>query len=208
MIVILHTDCTIIGLVSLLACAVTILPNAYAELPVWQVNITEGASRGGCENTFTCFEPAELYFIGDGIITWINRDTTVHTVMSNPEVDSPDPTISSNLIQPGEKFSYSFRQAGTWYYMCVIHPWMEGFVVIDEPPVRDAPSMVCASEKSEDGSIIVIARSTIPKAGEQLELLITFADDSGNYLEDVNWDFDVKQDGVGIFHETIAHGEI
>lgn len=58
-------------------------------------------------------------------VTWVNKDTSTHTVTS----------MGSNLfdsgnILPGGTYSFTFAQAGTYQYYCTIHPWMKGTIVV------------------------------------------------------------------------------
>lgn len=72
--------------------------------------------------------------VGD-TVTWTNKDTTMHTVVSG--TGSTDPNKGkvfdsglSTLIQPGKSFSYKFTAAGVVPYFCQIHPAMVGKIVV------------------------------------------------------------------------------
>ena len=57
-------------------------------------------------------------------VTWINRDTASHTVTSTTGL------FASGNILPGGSFSFTFAKAGTFQYVCTIHPWMKGTIVV------------------------------------------------------------------------------
>jgi len=57
-------------------------------------------------------------------VTWTNRDDVPHTVTSTTKV------FKSPALDTGEKFSYTFTQAGSFEYFCSLHPHMTGKVVV------------------------------------------------------------------------------
>jgi plastocyanin len=57
-------------------------------------------------------------------VRWVNRDKTVHTVVS------ADLDISSDGIRGGRTFSYRPRRRGTFDYFCTIHAGQEGVLVV------------------------------------------------------------------------------
>lgn len=91
--------------------------------------ITVSSSRPGCEVTNTCYVPAEITVSSGEIITWVNEDSAFHTVTSG-YYDTYDGIFDSGQLDPAEKFSYSFDEAGSFHYYCKLHPWMEGMVVV------------------------------------------------------------------------------
>ena len=58
-------------------------------------------------------------------VTWENRDNTQHTTTSTA---SP-PIWDSGILNPGQDFSFTFNNAGTYSYICNVHP-MAGTVVV------------------------------------------------------------------------------
>jgi len=60
-----------------------------------------------------------------GTVTWVNKDTTGHTVTSNVTG-----LFGSPLLTVGETWSHTFSQAGTYYYHCTPHPQMWGVIVV------------------------------------------------------------------------------
>lgn len=58
-------------------------------------------------------------------VTWVNKDTSTHTVTS---IGSS--LFDSGNILPGGSYSFTFTQAGTYQYYCTIHPWMKGTIIV------------------------------------------------------------------------------
>jgi amicyanin len=71
------------------------------------------------------FSPATITVKPDTTVTWVNHDEDAHTVtfQSNPKV-------ASNPLQGNQSFSHTFQTAGTYSYICSIHPFMHGKVVV------------------------------------------------------------------------------
>lgn len=60
-------------------------------------------------------------------VTWTNDDVMSHTTTSD------DGTWDSGKLAQGESFSFTFDTAGTFDYICTLHPSMTGQVVVTEP---------------------------------------------------------------------------
>jgi plastocyanin len=58
------------------------------------------------------------------IVTWTNRDDVPHTVVSSTKLFKSPP------LDTDEKFSYTFKDAGTFEYYCSLHPRMTGRIVV------------------------------------------------------------------------------
>lgn len=67
--------------------------------------------------------------VGDTIV-WKNADTSAHTITSGTTANGPDGLFDSGLFGPGKFFSYTFSEVGDFPYYCVVHPWMEGVIVV------------------------------------------------------------------------------
>jgi len=64
-------------------------------------------------------------------VVWDNLDSTVHTVTSGqPPVDS-DGVFDSEMMASGDKFEFTFTDAGSQDYYCTFHPWMLGTVNVE-----------------------------------------------------------------------------
>ncbi|MBP1965224.1 stalk domain-containing protein [Paenibacillus aceris] len=71
------------------------------------------------------FSVKELKVKAGTKVTWINKDTQIHTVTDlNVQFDSRN-------IAPGEKWSYTFTRAGTYTYYCSTHTSMQAVVIVE-----------------------------------------------------------------------------
>jgi len=67
--------------------------------------------------------------VGDTVV-WKNADSAAHTVTSGTAIDGPDDLFDSNLFGPGKSFSHKFKEIGFYPYYCLVHPWMEGAIIV------------------------------------------------------------------------------
>jgi plastocyanin len=72
------------------------------------------------------FVPATLTVPAGSTVTWTNRDEEPHTVVAN------DGSFHSPGMGSQATFSYTFATAGTFDYVCSIHPFMHATVVVTQ----------------------------------------------------------------------------
>ena len=93
------------------------------------ISVPEGSSIVGCEATDECYIPAGVSVEPGTTVTWSNDDTAAHTVTSSP--DSPM-SFDSGLFLAGATFDVTFDEPGEYPYLCIVHPWMTGVVVVGD----------------------------------------------------------------------------
>ena len=72
------------------------------------------------------FQPPVLTVKSGTKVTWMNADSTPHTVTS-----SDKRFASSSGLDTHDRYSYVFDQAGTYEYFCSLHPMMVGKVIVE-----------------------------------------------------------------------------
>jgi plastocyanin len=72
------------------------------------------------------FHPGTLTVRAGTTVTWVNKDDDVHTIKSagGPEV------FNSPALDTGTRFGFVFHRAGTYRYICSVHPYMHGVIVV------------------------------------------------------------------------------
>lgn len=111
------------------------IPAALADHPTTMISNLANTTMPGCEETYQCFEPPTITIDTGGEVVWSNDDTEVHTITSGVLKDGgPDGVFDSGLLGPGSTFTYRFIEAGEYAYFCMLHPWMAGMVVVQDPP--------------------------------------------------------------------------
>ena len=64
-------------------------------------------------------------------VVWDNIDNTVHTVTSGVPPTETDGIFDSETMMAGDKFEFTFTEAGNYDYFCIFHPWMVGTVNVE-----------------------------------------------------------------------------
>ena len=95
------------------------------------ISIPIGVAVPGCETTQECYLPYEVTVATGATITWNNDDTAVHTVTSGSPTVGVTGLFDSSIFDAGDSFEYTFNDAGTYDYFCMVHPWMEGIVHVN-----------------------------------------------------------------------------
>jgi|GEM_PF-1771088 len=82
-----------------------------------------GAASAAVEIRGSAFLPSEVHVnVGDSV-TWTNFDADRHTVQGGP--------MASPEFTQGGSFSFTFGEAGVFNYICRLHTFMTGSVVVD-----------------------------------------------------------------------------
>ena len=88
-----------------------------------EVSIPQGA---GVQKVGQKYYDPELVTVSPGTtVEWINNDETIHTVTSKDEL------FDSELISAGDSYENTFTKEGSYDYFCIVHPWMEGTVIVE-----------------------------------------------------------------------------
>jgi predicted secreted protein with PEFG-CTERM motif len=186
---------------------------AFADHATASVSTPQGTSVPGCETTNECYIPYEVTVDVGGEVTWTNDDSAAHTVTSGSAADGPSGVFDSSLFMAGTTFSHKFEAAGTYPYFCMVHPWMEGIVVVQEAGAEEEETdeemhmddevrmegAATATGMMSDGTTVSVWASE-PMAGERMEISIEFENS-----EHVNHDIMVTQNGESVLDDTGAH---
>ncbi len=95
------------------------------------VDMPAGTSVPGCEETNECYIPASVTINVGDTVEWINSDTAAHTVTSGSPADGPTGVFDSSLVLGGATYAFTFDEAGSYDYFCMVHPWMIGDVQVN-----------------------------------------------------------------------------
>ena len=103
-----------------------------ASLPMeLLISLPIGSGVPGCDETNECFLPYDVSIGVGATITWSNDDTAAHTVTSGIVAEGPDGLFDSSIFMSGTTFEFTFNDAGTYDYFCMVHPWMTGIINVD-----------------------------------------------------------------------------
>jgi len=86
-----------------------------------------GAAGGGSEVSIEgfAFKPGSITVAAGTEVTWTNKDGAAHTVQPGNDLFPTSPDIIGDTT-----FKHTYAEAGTFPYVCGIHNYMTGTVVV------------------------------------------------------------------------------
>jgi len=70
------------------------------------------------------FVPMAITVTAGTTVTWTNQDSATHTVTAE------DKSFDSGNLAQGQTFRHTFDKPGTYSYICMIHQFMHGTVIV------------------------------------------------------------------------------
>ena len=68
------------------------------------------------------FDPARIIISPNTTVTWINGDSTIHFVNTDPHPShNVLEDLNSSSLNQGESYTYTFKASGAWGYHCSAH---------------------------------------------------------------------------------------
>ncbi len=95
------------------------------------VEIPVATSVPGCEETNSCYSPADVTINAGDTVHWMNVDTAAHTVTGGSPADGPSGVFDSSLVMADAVYAFTFDETGSYDYFCMVHPWMTGTVTVN-----------------------------------------------------------------------------
>jgi len=150
-----------------------VVPQAFADVTIENA---AGSSTPGCEPE--CFIPDPVTIAVGETVTWLNTDTAAHTATAGSAADGPSGVFDSSLIMAGGSYSYTADTEGTFAYMCMVHPWMEGTLIVGGsasepadtvPPTVLVPDDITLQTEDQNGA----SATFNPQAIDNIDELIT-----------------------------------
>jgi len=157
---------------------IAVAPSAFAAHGEGGMSATvenaADSSTPGCEPD--CFIPSTVVITVGGTVTWENTDTAAHTSSSGTPADGPDGVFDSSLIISGGSYSVTLDDEGTYPYFCMVHPWMEGTVIVEAEAAAEAAAAAAAAAEAAAAPAIDAA-DYISTSGASVTSITANADD-------------------------------
>ena len=157
-------------------------PQAFADHDEVTIENAVGSSTPGCEDTADgCFIPSVVTIKADTEVTWVNTDNAAHTATSGTPTDGGDGIWDSSLMMVNGSYTMSFEDfdSGTYPYFCMVHPWMQGTIIVEDgtsstpadtvPPQVLVPDDIVIETDNENGA----TANFNPQAIDNIDELIT-----------------------------------
>ena len=107
----------------------TVATNAGPQTHI--VETAMGSGAPGCETSNACYLPQDITISTGDTVQWDNVDNAAHTVTGGSPSEGPSGVFDSSLLMAGLDYSFTFNDAGSYDYFCMVHPWMVGSVTVN-----------------------------------------------------------------------------
>jgi YVTN family beta-propeller protein len=97
--------------------------NAPRKVAVQRAAAGTAAGAQGSIANFA-FDPGQITIAAGQSVTWTNNDGAPHGLAFK------DGAKGADLMLPGDKFTRTYDKPGTYDYVCAVHPYMTGSVVV------------------------------------------------------------------------------
>jgi amicyanin len=97
--------------------------------PVVPPQTPTGPQTVNVEISNFAFNPASLTIKAGDTVVWTNKDSVKHLLTNANATGTIG--ISSPALSNGDTYSKTFDKAGTYAYMCQIHPSMKGVIIVE-----------------------------------------------------------------------------
>ncbi len=149
-------------LVAMILASSSALTGAYAEEgKVKTVTIVLGSSN---KDSGVFYHPASLKVETGTTVRWTNEDRDPHTVTDGTPDSQWGKIFDSGLMKENFIFEHKFTEPGTYPYLCAMHPWMFGKVIVEEP--------VQSEQSAEDQKPAVSVETGKVKITEKINVFI------------------------------------
>ncbi len=140
----------------------------------------------GCENSYFCYSPY-IFSTNEGeTVTWYNADSAAHTVTSGSPTDGPSGVFDSSMLMSGNSFSITLHDSGEYPYFCMLHPWMNGILVVEiifeEPKVFPSSISIRTDRTSYDSGDRIKISGTVTNSQSGIPASIIVKAPSGNIV--------------------------
>ena len=191
-------------------------PPIYAENADVTIVPAAGSGAPGCEETADgCYIPSTATVDVGGLVIMSNTDTAAHTFTAGTAADGPSGVFDTGLLMAGGSFEWSPDTVGEIPYFCMVHPWMEALIIVQEADGEPTATMVVSAPStvettvtgmSSDGTVRVEITSTNPTANESMSIDLKFRDsNSGGLIQHANYDIIATQNDQEILSFMGAH---
>ena len=100
------------------------------EIMEADVIIPMKVSRPGCDIEDICYIPSNIVVEKGKSVTWLNEDSSFHSVTSG-FYPKPSGLFDSGHLDPYQSYTLFFDEIGTYDYFCTLHPWMKAQVIVE-----------------------------------------------------------------------------
>jgi len=170
-------------------------PAAFADHPEATIIPAEGSGAPGCEETTDgCYIPGTITVDVGHVVIMSNTDSAAHTFTAGTVSDGPSGEFDTSLLMVDQSFEYTADTAGEIPYFCMVHPWMDGLIIVQE-----------AGAAMMEGEIMISIEAEPAAAGETTDVTVSITNMDGSSTEHVNYDIMATQGSEIVLDEKGVH---
>ena len=172
-------------LIAIVTGMVSMAPDSFADYfhpihPAFadhhEITITPVAGSGsgpGCELTDKgCFSPNTVTVYVGSVIVFSNTDSVKHTFTSgSPSDDVIGNEFNSGMLDPGAFAEWTPENVGEFAYFDMIHPWMQGTIIVEEASDKTHSEMETQTEEpvvvAEEPVVVAEEPTTTPQESSE-----------------------------------------
>jgi len=120
---------------------ITITPAAFADHSEVTIEPVAGSGSPGCENQDGCYTPSTVTVDVGGKVIFSNTDSSdtsnSHTFTAGSAAVGLTNEFDTGLLQQGDSSEWTPVEEGEVPYFCMVHPWMEGIIIVQEAEAEE-----------------------------------------------------------------------
>ena len=121
-------------------------PAAFAEVTITPDSGSAEPSDDCRSVEYGCYIPGTATVdVGEKVI-FLNDDSDKHTFTAGTAEAGPTGVFGMDLLPPRGSFEWSPDTIGEFPYFCMVHPWMDGMIIVQEAEaaeeIMEAPEVV------------------------------------------------------------------
>ena len=116
--------------------------------------VAHSASDPGVSIVDYSFSPGTITIKAGDTITWVNNGKQPHTATAS------NGSFNTGTLKTGQSASHTFTTAGTFAYICSIHPFMHGTVVVEAASTAPSQGGGSSSTSGSSGSTATTTSTT------------------------------------------------
>jgi plastocyanin len=110
------------------------------------------------------FSPATVTIHVGDTVTWVNHGPSAHTATASNN------SFNTGVLQKGQSASHTFTTAGTFSYICSIHPFMHGTVIVLANTTSTTPSTASTTPSTTTTPTTTTPTTTAAETAGQLPM--------------------------------------
>jgi len=147
--------CSFFILFAIAAVMISSTPAAFADHPAEVTIIPDTGSGSGTDDCidieYGCYVPGIATVAVNGKVIFSNTDSAAHTFSSGgPGSDDVGIVFDTGMVIAGNSYEWTPDTVGEYPYFCMIHPWMQSMIIVQEAHAEEVMEEVVEETAEEE----------------------------------------------------------